>query len=67
MKTASFVGFLTHPASIHVAPAPEFKTNLGNFPGGAVAKNLPANAGNMGSILGPKRFHVPGFHMYQSN
>ena len=39
-----------------------FKTNLGNFPGGAVAKSLPANVGNMGSILGPKRFHV-----YQSN
>ena len=25
----------------------------GHFPGGPVVKNLPANAGNMGSIPGP--------------
>jgi len=30
-----------------------------NFPGGAVDKNLPANAGNMGLISGPGRFHMP--------
>ena len=28
------------------------------FPGGPVVKNLPANAGDMGSIPGPKRFHM---------
>ena len=33
-----------------------------DFPGGPVVKNLPANAGDMGSIPGPKRFH-----MLQSN
>ena len=29
------------------------------FPGGAVVKNLPANAGDMGSIPGPGRSHMP--------
>ena len=30
-----------------------------DFPSGAVAKNPPANAGDMGSIPGPGRSHVP--------
>ena len=30
----------------------------GDFPGGTVVKNLPANAGNMGSIPGPGRSHM---------
>ena len=30
-----------------------------DFPGGTVVKNLPANAGNMGSSPGPGRSHVP--------
>ena len=30
------------------------------FPGGTVDKNLPVNAGDMGSIPGPGRFHMPG-------
>ena len=29
------------------------------FPGGTVVKNPPANAGNMGSIPGPGRSHMP--------
>ena len=29
------------------------------FPGGSVVKNLPANAGDMGSIPDPGRFHMP--------
>ena len=29
-----------------------------DFPGGAVGKNLPANAGDMGSVPGPGRFHM---------
>ena len=29
------------------------------FPGGSEVRNLPANAGNMGSIPGPGRSHVP--------
>ena len=29
-----------------------------DFPGGAVIKNLPANAGDMGSSPGPGRSHM---------
>ena len=29
-----------------------------DFPGGTVDKNLPANAGDMGSVPGPGRFHI---------
>ena len=31
-----------------------------DFPGGAVNRNLPANAGDTGSILDSGPFHVPG-------
>ena len=31
----------------------------GGFPGGAVVENLPANAGDMGSIPGLGRSHMP--------
>ena len=31
----------------------------GDFPGGAVVKNPPANAGDMGSIPGPGKSHMP--------
>ena len=30
-----------------------------DFPGGAVVKSPPANAGDMGSIPGPGRSHMP--------
>ena len=30
-----------------------------DFPGGIVNKNLPANAGYVGFIPGPGRFHTP--------
>ena len=30
-----------------------------DFPGGAVVKNPPANAGDMGLIPGPGRSHMP--------
>ena len=30
----------------------------GNFPSGTVVKNLPANAGDTGSSLGPGRSHT---------
>ena len=33
--------------------------NLQDFPGGAVVKNPPANAGNTGLIPGPGRSHMP--------
>ena len=40
-----------------------------DFPGGPVIKNLPANAGDMGSIPGPGRLHnhganKPVYHNY---
>ena len=35
------------------------KVKRQDFPGGIVVKNLPANAGNMGSISGPEIFHMP--------
>ena len=33
-------------------------TEYGGFPGGAVVKNPPANAGDMGSSPGPGRSHT---------
>ena len=38
------------------------RNSFEGFPGGTVAKNPPANAGDMGSIPGPGRSH-----MLQSN
>ena len=45
-------------------PLIDFKRNYplgewGDFPGGPVVKNPPANAGDTGSRLGPGRFHMP--------
>ena len=41
------------------------KTNISHltqgFPGGTVVKNLPANAGDIGSILGLGRFPGGGY------
>ena len=35
------------------------KVKRQDFPGGAVVKNLPAKAGNMGLNSGPEIFHMP--------
>ena len=35
------------------------RKRLQDFPGGVADKNLPANAGDMGSIPGPGRSHIP--------
>ena len=35
-----------------------YKTYTRDFPGGTVVKNLPANAGDTGSIPGPARSHM---------
>ena len=32
---------------------------LKDFPGGTVDRNALANAGNIGSVPGPGRFHIP--------
>ena len=36
-----------------------FKLFFQDFPGGAVVKNPPANAGDTGSSPGPGRSHMP--------
>ena len=36
-----------------------FKNVYGDFPGGTVVKNPPAKAGDMRSIPGPGRSHMP--------
>ena len=44
------------------------KINMLGFPGGSVVENLPANAGETGSIPGPGRSHMlqgkPACHNY---
>ena len=35
------------------------RTMCQGIPGGAVVKNLPANAGDVSAIPGPGRFHMP--------
>ena len=35
------------------------KSQRGDFPGGAVVKNLPANAGDTGLSPGPGKSHMP--------
>ena len=35
------------------------KRKLQGFPGGSVVKNLPINAGDIGSIPDPGRYHMP--------
>ena len=37
----------------------ERKTQVMGFPGGPEVKNLPAKAGDTGSIPGPGRSHIP--------
>ena len=44
------------PLSIDIMP---YRSIFRDFPGGTVVKNLPANAGDTGSIPGPGRSHMP--------
>ena len=37
----------------------QFKNTGLNFPGGPVVENVPVNTGEMSSIPGPGRFHMP--------
>ena len=37
----------------------KFNDIIWGFPGGAVVRDPPANAGDMGSIPGPGRSHMP--------
>ena len=49
------------PATLHkVRPTVAHQDfPAGDFPGGAVVKNPPANAGDMGLSPGPGRSHMP--------
>ena len=47
------------PLSLFSLPSLSKFTPFGDFPGGAVVKNPPANAGDMGSSPGPGRSHMP--------
>ena len=48
-----------HEQEIHRKYNSLRKVTQGDFPGGAVVKNPPANAGDRGSIPGPGRSHMP--------
>ena len=45
--------------AILISDKRDFKTKTRGFPGGAVVKNPPANAGDMGLSPGPGRSHMP--------
>ena len=54
---------LTHPKNCwnlkkYICKATRYKTNIQGFPCGSVVKNLPANAGDKGSIPDPGRSHM---------
>ena len=47
------------PKAMYRFNAVPIKIPMAAFPGGTVVKNPPANAGDMGSIPGPGRSHMP--------
>ena len=59
----------THSSKVYYSHNEEFwesrvtptqiQNGLRDFPGGAVVKNPPANAGDTGLVPGPGRSHVP--------
>ena len=48
---------LKHYGFLKMHPLQKYQKQ--GFPGGAVVENPPANAGDMGSIPGPARSHMP--------
>ena len=52
-------GLLKYHLPLIYHPCKPFKGENESFPGGAVVKNPPANAGDMGSIPGLGRSHMP--------
>jgi len=47
------------PVDTQEVYSPTNYTGTGDFPGATVDRNLPANAGDTGSISGLGRFHMP--------
>ena len=67
-RPTSELSYFHHPNSVTTGKNPAMvpacehaweKSNAEGFPGGAVVKNPPANAGDVGSIPGPGRSHMP--------
>ena len=58
----SLVGELGFYMPHHMAQKLKKKKKLQVFPGGSRVKNQPANAGDMGSIPGLRRWHRPRSH-----
>ena len=56
-RSVSLLGFRFTYISPNCRPL--FKKRIEGFPVGSVVKNLPANAGDTGSILDPGRSHMP--------
>ena len=48
-----------HPEIVNTLLWIDLKVTYGDFPGGAVVKNPPANAGDTSSIPGLGRSHMP--------
>ena len=49
----------TYQPWMSLLPTTPFRTQIADFPGGAVVKNPPANAGDTRSSPGPVRSHMP--------
>ena len=49
----------THKTITYLSRQFAFNNCIPGFPVGSVVKNLPANAGDTGSILDPGRSHMP--------
>ena len=56
--------FCCDPETVGASVAGAERERGKDFPGGSVVKNLPSSAGDVGSILGPRRFHMPAEHLY---
>ena len=56
-QTSHPLGFLGQ--LVYLKKKKIFKLMVKGFPGGAVVKNPPANAGDTDSIPGPGRSHMP--------
>ena len=56
--------FCCDPETVGASVAGTERERGKDFPGGSVVKNLPSSAGDVGSVLGPRRFHMPAEHLY---
>ena len=54
-----FSKFIHYAACIHSFSYCQIAFHCRDFPGGALVKNPPANAGDTGLIPGPGRSHMP--------